>query len=140
MRPIVVTTLALMASPALAADFPIHANDLVPGERIVTGVHNPGGGEQTGAHDLRVLRRVADNNWQRLKQGLTDSVVPNADNIVNSNYLIYGRPIFAMAAGTVVGCWRNAPDNTPPNKLPEVSTGAHNGKILLAGNHIWIKH
>jgi len=70
---------------------------------------------------------------------LTDSVVPNADNIVNSNYLIYGRPIFAMAAGTVVGCWRNAPENTPPNKLPEVSTGAHNGKILLAGNHIWIK-
>jgi hypothetical protein len=69
MRTIILATFALAASPALAVDFPLHANDLVPGERIVTVVHGTGSGPQTGAKDLRVLRWVADNNWQRLKQG-----------------------------------------------------------------------
>jgi len=131
------TAFALTASPTLAVDFPFHADHLLPGERIVTVDHNKGGGEQTGAKDLRVLRWVADNDWERLKQGLTDTPdhSPNAFNIVNSNYLIHGRPIYAMAGGTVVGCWRNAPENTPPNPLAEIAAG----KILLAGNHIWIK-
>src|SRR2546430_12597309 len=40
-----------------------------------------------------------------------------------------------MAGGTVVGCWRNAPENTGHTKRPEIATG----KILLQGNHIWIK-
>src|SRR5205823_2983350 len=105
----------------------IHANDLKPGERIVTVVHAPGGGPQTGAKDLRILRRVADNNWQVLKDGQTNDAI-------NSNYLIYGRPVYAMAGGTVVGCWRNAPENTGHTKRPEIATG----KILLQGNHIWI--
>jgi len=41
-----------------------------------------------------------------------------------------------MAGGTVVGCWRNAPENgAPPAKRPEIATG----KILLQGNHLWIQ-
>jgi len=66
---------------AQTVEFPIHANDLNPGERIVTVVHATGGGPQTGAKDLRILRHVADNNWQVLKDGKTD-------DSVNSNYLI----------------------------------------------------
>jgi hypothetical protein len=113
---------------AQAIEFPIHANDLRPGERIVTVVHAPGGGPQTGAKDLRILRRVADNDWEVLKEGQTNDAI-------NSNYLIYGRPVYAMAGGTVIGCWRNAPENTGHTKHPANATG----KILLQGNHLWIK-
>lgn len=119
---------AACVAPAMALDFPLHANDLAPGERIVTVVHGAGGGPQTGAKDLRILRRVADNNWQVLKEGKTD-------DSVNANYLIQGRPVHAMAGGTVVGCWRNAPENSGHNQRAEVGTG----KILLQGNHLWIK-
>src|SRR5437764_901133 len=110
--------LALAASPALAADFPLHADHLVPGERLLTDVHATGGGPQTGAHDLVVRRRVADNDWERLLVGLVDNPPFNALNV---NYLIYNRPFYAMAGGTVVGCWRNAPENpSPPSKHPEI--------------------
>jgi hypothetical protein len=119
----------VIATPALAIEFPIHANDLDPAERIVTVVHNPGGGPQTGAKDLKILRHVADNNWTNLKAGQTDQSV-------NSNYLIYKRPVYAMAGGTVVGCWRNAPENSGHNQRPEV-LGSR--KILLQGNHLWIQ-
>jgi hypothetical protein len=118
----------LMSAAAQTVEFPIHANDLKPGERIVTTIHATGGGPQTGAKDLRILRWVADNNWPNLKEGQTDESV-------NSNYLVYGRPVYAMASGTVVGCWRNAPENAGHTKRPEIATG----KILLQGNHLWIK-
>lgn len=118
----------VMAASAQVVEFPMHANDLNPSERIVTTVHATGGGPQTGAKDLRILRRVADNNWQVLKAGQTNDAI-------NSNYLIYGRPVYAMASGTVIGCWRNAPENTGHTKRPEIATG----KILLQGNHLWIR-
>jgi hypothetical protein len=116
------------SAPAQTSEFPLHANDLNPGERVVTTVHATGGGPQTGAKDLRILRRVANNDWKALKEGKTDESV-------NANYLIYGRPVYAMAGGTVVGCWRNAPENTGHTKRTEIGTG----KILLQGNHIWIQ-
>jgi hypothetical protein len=116
------------SAAAQAIEFPIHAHDLKPGERIVTNTHGAGGGPQTGAKDLRILRRVANDNWPVLKDGQTDDTI-------NSNYLIYGRPVYAMAGGTVVGCWRNAPENTGHNQRPEVGTK----KILLQGNHLWIQ-
>ena len=108
-----VLSVGMIATPALAIEFPIHANDLVPGERISTAVHGTGGGPQTGAHDLLLQRWIADNNWSRLKAGQTNDAV-------NSNYLIYRRPVYAMASGTVIGCWRNAPENTGHNKRPEI--------------------
>lgn len=118
----------IVAVPAFALEFPLHANDLSPGERVFTTVHATAGGPQTGAKDLRILRWVADNKWQNLKEG-------TADDGVNANYLVYGRPVYAMTGGTVIGCWRNAPENTGHNERSEVGTG----KILLQGNHLWIR-
>lgn len=123
-----VTLAGVMPASAQTVEFPMHAHDLNPGERIVTGVHATGGGPQTGAKDLRILRRVANNNWQVLKAGTTNEGV-------NSNYLIYRRPVYAMAGGTVIGCWRNAPENSGHTQRAEVATG----KILLQGNHLWIR-
>ena len=125
----VVMLAGVRLAAAQAIEFPIHANDLNPGERIVTVVHATGGGPQTGAKDLRILRHVADNDWQVLKDGKTDESV-------NSNYLIYKRPVYAMASGTVVACWRNAPENTGHSQRPEVLGSK---KIYLQGNHLWIK-
>lgn len=120
---------AVSSASSQAIEFPIHANDLNAGERIVTVVHATGGGPQTGAKDLRILRRVADNDWKVLKDGKTDESI-------NSNYLIYKRPVYAMAAGTVVACWRNSPENTGHNQRPEVLGSK---KIYLQGNHLWVK-
>ena len=106
-----------------------HGNDLAPGERVVTVVHGTAGGPQTGAKDLRILRWIADNNWSNLKAGQTDQGV-------NANYLVYGRPVYAMAAGQVIACWRNAPENSGHAQRPEV---LGNKKIYLQGNHLWIK-
>jgi hypothetical protein len=122
-----ILTLSLIAGPAFALEFPLHANDLAPGERVWTTIHATGGGPQTGAKDLRILRWIADNNWDNLKAGATDQTV-------NSNYLVYGRPAYAMADGVVIGCWRNAPENSGHTLRPEVGT-----KILLQGNHLWIR-
>jgi hypothetical protein len=119
----------VIATPARAIEFPMHANDLVPGERVSTRVHATGGGPQTGAHDLLVRRWISDSNWSNLKAGQTDQSV-------NSNYLIYKRPVYAMAGGTVIGCWRNAPENSGHNQRPEVLGSK---KILLQGNHLWIQ-
>ena len=117
------------ATPSLAIQMPLLAQDLAPGERIITVVHATGGGPQTGAKDLRILRWVANNNWPFLKSGKTDQSV-------NANYLVYGRPVYAMASGTVVACWRNAPENTGHSQRPEVLGSK---KIYLQGNHLWIK-
>ena len=125
---IILATLALAASPALALDFPIHGNQLNAGERVVTKVHGTGGGPQTGAKDLRILHRVADNNWRFLEDGKTDKSV-------NGNYLIYARPFFAMAGGTVVGCWRNAPENTGHNQRPEASATKRScSRAIISGS------
>jgi hypothetical protein len=129
MRTIILTALPVAASPALAVDFPIHADDLDPSELIHIKVHGTGGGPETGAKDVRVLRRVANNNWKVLKQGKTDDTV-------RANYLIYGRPFFAMAEGAVVGCWRNAPKTRritiAPKSPPERarSSSAPIGQVL----------
>ena len=124
----IAATFAVIASPALAIDFPLRANDMAPDERVFTSVHAPGGGPQTNAKDLLIFRHIADNNWSRLKAGQTDESI-------NSNYLVYGRPVHAMAGGTVIACWRNAPEGSGHTKHPQRATG----KIYLQGNHLWIK-
>ncbi len=129
MRSIIFVASFILTAPALAVDFPLHANDMAPGERVVTVVHGTAGGPQTGAKDLRILRWVANNNWPNLKAGA-------ANDSVNANYLVYGRPVYAMTGGTVIACWRNAPENTGHNQRPEVLGSK---KIYLQGNHLWIK-
>lgn len=47
---------------------------------------------------------------------------------------IYDTPFYAMAAGTVVGGWRNAPENTPKGTHSELAAKRFAG----GGNHLWI--
>lgn len=123
----VVTAAALLVPfPTEAYELPLHADDLAVGERFSTGLHESG--IQGQGHDIIVRRYISNNNWSRLKSD-------DADPALLTSYLAYGKPFFAMAPGVVISCWRNAPENTPPDWLTEVKAKL----IPLGGNHLWIK-
>lgn len=116
--------------PALAQDGyepPLRANDLASDERYSAGRHSQGNPAQRRGKDIGARRLSANNVWSGLRAGTTD-------NTVNENYIVYGKPFYAMAAGTVVGCWRNAPDNPAKSKHPDFT----NNKMPNGGNHLYV--
>ncbi len=115
----------LLVTPALADRLPVSANDIAVGERFNTFPHEPG--IQAQGKDIGLKRHISDSNWSALKDGKSDTTVLN-------NWLVYGRPVYAMHAGTVVGCWRNAPENVPGTLNPLFTAKKYAG----GGNHIWI--
>lgn len=121
---------ALCCGTAVAQDAyepPLRANDLGPNERYSAKVHSDGNPTQALGKDIGARRISANNVWRGLK---TD----NADKKVLSNWVVYGKPFYAMAPGKVVGCWRNAPENVPESEHPELK----NQKIARGGNHLWV--
>lgn len=64
------------------------------------------------------------------------NLVPGAsDDDVNTNHLIWNRPVYAHRGGVVNRCWAEAPDNpTPSTKHPRVA------EIFPGGNMVWIDH
>lgn len=127
-RATVLAGLAFLSVSAHAAEFPLRSDDLNLNHRYITGTHG-GGYLQELAKDISAVRPIGNNNWH-------DLVSDNADRTVNSNHLIYGRKMYAMVSGTVVGCWRNAPDNA---KAGTKDADVVAGYIGVAGNHVWIK-
>jgi len=123
---LVAVSASVLSLSAFAVDFPLRADDLNLNYRYSTTDHSSGG-TQTLAKDIGAVRPIGNNKWDYLK---TDG----ADSTVNSNYIIYGTKIRAMAAGTVVGCWRNSPENVAGSKLQKVL----DGYIGRGGNHVWI--
>ncbi|CAN5817124.1 hypothetical protein BH11PSE1_BH11PSE1_12490 [soil metagenome] len=120
---------ALLAAAPLAADAyeaPLRANDFAPGELATTFVHTSG--IQADGKDIGVVRQDGNGVWSRQSPA-------GADKTVLSNWVVYGKPVYAMASGTVVGCWRNAPENVPGSYLAEYQAD----KIPGAGNHLWIR-
>ncbi|WP_338847313.1 M23 family metallopeptidase [Massilia sp. W12] len=117
----------LFSTSSMAAQFPLRADDLNLNHRYSTTTHG-GGYLQGEAKDIVARRRTANGTWSAL-------VSDGADATVNANHLIYNKPIRAMISGTVVGCWRNAPDNA---KAGTKDADVVNGYIGVAGNHVWI--
>ena len=113
------------APPAVGVyELPLRAEDLNVGERYMTFVHESG--IQAEGKDINARRHISDSNWSSLKSdGANDKVL--------DNYVDYGKPFYAMAPGTVIACWRNAPENTPGSLHKEID------KIPGGGNHFWIK-
>ena len=68
--------------------------------------------------------------WTRHKAG--------GDGKKNSSHLIYGMPIYAVADGEVVRCWRNAPDNPAPGKKHPGRTSTPK-RIYGGGNFLLVK-
>ena len=105
-------------------EFPLRASDLKYNERYST--KDQGGTNQTEAKDFGARRHIKDSTWSHLSADV-------AGKRANEDWLIYGKPFYAMASGIVVGCWRNALEN-PPAGEPEDSEA-----MPSSGNHLWIR-
>ena len=118
-------------APPETVAMPFKGEDLLGGERWVTDVH--AGGPQNAQHhgkDIVAVRYHSLVEWRRFKN-------QSAGRSVNSNHYAYGKPIYAMAAGTVIGCWRNAPENAVP---PALNPEYLNGRIHGNGNFVLVRH
>lgn len=117
--------IAFVATPlaASAYELPLRGNDLKVGERFMTFVHKSG--IQAEGKDIGVRRHISDGNWSSLKDG--------GDDLDVKSYVAYGKPFYAMAPGTIIACWRNAPDNKPKSLHKDID------KIPGGGNHLWIR-
>jgi hypothetical protein len=120
------------------ARFPFKGEDLEPGEVIAIAQWRHVFGSQAWGYDIGAWRVVtqADGSlaWSGLREG--------GMSARNADHLIYGQPVYAMTAGTVVQCWRNAPENDPSGTLhpsrgvPATSPGP---TIPGAGNFVVIQ-
>lgn len=117
---------SLIAVAAQALDFPLRSDDINLNYRYSTNDHSSGGTQARG-RDIGAVRHIGNNKWSGLK-------TTGAESTANSNHVIYGAKIRAMAAGTVVGCWRNSPENKAGSKLQNVL----DGYIGRGGNHVWV--
>jgi hypothetical protein len=119
---------ATLSASASAAVFPLKSDDMGLTHRYKTGDHATGALQGLGK-DIIALRPTSNNQW-------TDLVTDGADPTVNANRLIYGKKVYATVSGTVVNCWRNAPNNAKAGtKDPDVL----NFYIGVGGNHVLIK-
>ncbi|MEZ4995333.1 MAG: hypothetical protein R2824_33255 [Saprospiraceae bacterium] len=108
---------------------PFLADDFKPGERVSTGNH--AAGIQGLGEDIGVQRYLGNSNWTPYH--------PGKSGLANTDYLIYNKPVYAMRAGKIVGCWCNAPENPKPGvKHPYMS--ADNQRIPGGGNMLWVDH
>lgn len=99
---------ARMAEPMY--DLPFRGDDLASGERFYVGKkkHSSSGSQEWG-YDVGMMKYDSgSDSWSEVKPG-TDW-----KTIKNSNYYVYGKPVYAMGAGKVIRCWRNAPENPRP--------------------------
>lgn len=120
-----VTTLTAIAANAYT--LPLRANDLEAGERYQTSVHKPG--IQAEGKDIGARRYKSDSSWPNLK---TDG----ADKQDLDNWIVYGKPFYAMAEGVIIRCWRNSPNNPVGGLHAEYEKGFIGG----GGNSIVVLH
>jgi murein DD-endopeptidase MepM/ murein hydrolase activator NlpD len=127
---VITRTMKPHESPVAAKSylFPARATDLAPNE-FWSGASNAhwSGGDQLFAYDLEVKGWDATTNqWSNLRPGTKGSS--------NQDYLVYDRPIHAMAEGTVID-FRDDLDDNVPGKFPDPA------KIVdYSGNHFNIQH
>ena len=114
--------------------FPGRADDLAAGQYWYWDREVHGSGNQRWGYDFSASRFDSRNKrWTRVKIDLEDY----NKNKRNEDWIIYGKPVYAIAGGEVVRCWRNAPENprpgeSHPGRLAEPPT------IPGGGNSLWI--
>jgi hypothetical protein len=153
--------------------FPLNAADFDWREYAISGLHKDGLngiqllGFDIGTHKWRPTQagsnQAEQGQWSVVKDGV--STTAWTTNAQNQHVAIYGKGIYAMAPGKVIGCWRNAPENPRPfssamgdcsttdcNPLkpdrsnaracldsPWLDSNVCNGTIPGGGNHLWIE-
>jgi hypothetical protein len=143
----VVLAAAAPLASALAYDLPLFADELDPGERFYTFDHAVTTTQKFG-YDI-TARRLDGGSWTSLIPVLSSE--DHWKNPKNSSYFFYGKPFYAMQDGTIISCWRNAPQNPRP-KLPDedndmplsekgwIHQNLKDGLIPGGGNQLWILH
>ena len=113
--------------------FPYSASDLRIAEYYVgASVHWANGGQSGGqifAHDLGCEGYdTVKHTWSR--------ILPGKDGSKNAHYRIYGKPIRAMADGTILSWHDGMDENTVLGKLPDPdpSPGPGNSVTVLYGD------
>lgn len=110
--------------------FPFSASDLRVGEYFSASARhwaNGGGrGRQIFAHDIGCV------GWDEDKKEFS-GLLPGKNNTKNENYRIWGKPVRAVADGTVES-WHDGMDSNTPPGFPDTTPDPG------GGNHIWIKH
>ncbi len=111
-------------------DPPVWADDMPADQRLYTtrAKHSDPGHPQEWGYDIHAVRYLGGTSWSTRTAGATGTS--------NSTYVIYNKPVYAMAPGTVIACWRNAPENPSAGVLRPEVTSRHIG---LGGNFLWIE-
>ncbi len=121
-----VSPLAATSATAAPYQLPLRGESLASDERFDTFVHTQNG-IQNYAKDIGAKRLQSNGKWTHLRTGTSNQTVVE-------NWVVYGKPFYAMAGGTVVGCWRNAPNNVPGSYNINYLAQKYDGN----GNHLWI--
>lgn len=127
MRTMLVAATALSSATLHAYTLPLRANDLAAGERYHTFVHAKT--IQAEGNDIGARRHKSGTSWSFLK-------TEGADKQDLDNWIIYGKPFYAMAPGVIIRCWRNAPNNPVGGYHAEFEKKFIGG----GGNSLWILH
>ncbi len=114
-------------------NLPFKGDDLADNDFIYWHPATHAGGIQKHGYDL-VLQRFGKvtKQWSEFK----------GDGAKNSDFYLYGTPVYAMQDGKVIAGWRNAPENPVPGTYHEEIT-AHSGdksRIYGGGNGLWVEH
>jgi hypothetical protein len=111
---------------------PFRAFDLAENEVWESGSTHAGG-LQVFAYDMGVFGYTSDGisgGWSNL--------LPGKDGTQNSHYRVWGKPVYAMADGTVVEFLNDCPNNPKPGVKDTASYNQYDyGK---GGNHFYIQH
>lgn len=122
-------------SPVLAGSyyFPAKADDLDSGEFWHAPESHWSGDKQLFAYDLDIIAwDSAKNQWSRLFPDTYGSI----NGTKNDHYLVWKRPVYAMAQGTVISLVNNVEDNPNPSPTGEITENEDDP----FGNVVFIKH
>lgn len=93
------------------------------------------GHANSNSRDVTAVRYDDDNKrWTRVWK---TPEAYEADK-QNADWIVYGQPVYAMASGEVISCWRNNPENPQPGV-------SHPGRlstpktVIRSGNHVLIR-
>ncbi|MDP5137763.1 hypothetical protein ORJ04_17550 [Rheinheimera baltica] len=138
------TTIGLtLPLQAAQYDLPFKGQHFADTEKVFTRDHAVTTSQEYG-YDFGGRRYDFDNSrWT----SVTTSLDAYNASPTNNKYMIYNKPVHAMRAGKVVGCWRNAPENPRPKlsgdselTRPWLHANFKSGLIPGGGNMLWVEH
>lgn len=134
-----------ISTSAIAAtyDLPFKGQDFGDHEKVHTFDHAQNQSQKHG-FDMGARRYDFDNSrWTSVTTTVADyNAAPT-----NNKFVVYNKSIYAMHAGKVIGCWRNAPENPRPKlsgdsdtTKPWLHSNLKNGLMPGGGNMLWVEH